>query len=110
MATHHATPGEIVDLLSWADDLTTEKNKAIAKTEHFELARLMLPAGKIMAEHQVPGPAIIHCIKGQVEIGCASSNKTLTSGQLLFLAPAAPHSVTALRDAIVVLTIIFKNQ
>jgi len=27
MATHHAAPGEIVDLASWADDLPNEKQR-----------------------------------------------------------------------------------
>jgi hypothetical protein len=34
MATHHANSGEIVDLATWADDLPTDKSKAIAKIEN----------------------------------------------------------------------------
>ena len=40
MAMHHAAPGEVVDLASWADDLPGEKTKAIVKTDTLELARL----------------------------------------------------------------------
>jgi len=29
MATHHASPGEIVDLATWAQDVPNEKTKVI---------------------------------------------------------------------------------
>lgn len=33
MATHHASPAEIVDLGTWAQDVPYEQTKAIVKTE-----------------------------------------------------------------------------
>ena len=42
MATHHANPGEIVDLQTWAADLPKEHTKAIAKTDDMELIRIVL--------------------------------------------------------------------
>jgi hypothetical protein len=44
MAKHHALPGEIVNLDTWADDLDDEKTKAIVKTDEMELARSLDPS------------------------------------------------------------------
>ena len=109
MATHHAAPGEIVDLATWAQDVPHEKTKVIAKTDEMELVRLVLPAGKEFAGHKVSGPCVIHCITGEVECPAMGTTQALTSGQLLYLMPDEPHSVRAVVDSVVLLTIVFKD-
>jgi quercetin dioxygenase-like cupin family protein len=108
MATHHAAPGEIVDLATWAQDVPNEKTKVIAKTDEMELVRLVLSAGKEFADHKVSGPCVIHCITGEVECPAMGTTQALTSGQLLYLMPGEPHSVRAVVDSVVLLTIVFK--
>ena len=108
MATHHASPGEIVDLAIWAQDVPNEKTKVIAKTDEMELVRLVLPAGKEFADHKVSGPCVIHCISGEVECPAMGTTQALTSGQLLYLMPGEPHAVRAVADSVVLLTIVFK--
>jgi quercetin dioxygenase-like cupin family protein len=109
MATHHASPGEIVDLATWAQDVPNEKTKVIVKTDEMELVRLVLSAGKEFADHKVSGPCVIHCITGEIECPAMGATKALTSGQLLYLMPGEPHSVKAIADSVVLLTIIFKD-
>jgi quercetin dioxygenase-like cupin family protein len=108
MATHHASPGEIVDLATWAQDVPNEKTKVIAKTDEMELVRLVLSAGKEFADHKVSGPCVIHCITGEVECPAKGTTQALTSGQLLYLMPGEPHAVKAVVDSVVLLTIVFK--
>jgi len=108
MATHHASPNEIVDLIAWARDLPAEKTKVIVKTDEMELARLVLPAGNELPDHKVPGPVVIHCIKGRIELTAMGVTKALTSGQLLYLMPGELHSVRAISDSVILLQIIFK--
>ncbi|MEC4747624.1 hypothetical protein [Methylomicrobium sp. Wu6] len=108
MATHHASPGEIVDLATWAQDVPNEKTKVIAKTVEMELVRLVLSAGKEFAGHKVSGPCVIHCITGEVECPAMGTTQALTSGQLLYLMPGEPHAVRAVVDSVVLLTIVFK--
>src|SRR5450759_1986070 len=107
MATNHAAPGEIVALATWAQDVQNEKTKVVAKTDEMELVRLVLPAGKEFAGHKVSGPCVIHCITGEVECTAMGATQVLTSGQLLYLMPDEPHSVRAVVDSVVLLTIIF---
>lgn len=109
MATHHASPGEIVDLATWAQDVPNEKTKVIVKTDEMELVRLVLPAGKEFADHKVSGPCVIHCITGEVECPAMGTTQALTSGQLLYLMSGEPHAVRAVVDSVVLLTIIFKD-
>lgn len=108
MATHHASPAEIVDLDTWANDIPNEQTKAIVKTEEMELARLVIPAGKEIPTHKVSGPIVVHCINGKIEFTAMGTTQMLISGQLLHLLPDEPHSLKAVEDSIVLLTIIFK--
>lgn len=108
MATHHASPAEIVDLDTWANDIPNEQTKAIVKTEEMELARLVIPAGKEIPTHKVSGPIVVHCIDGKLEFTAMGTTQVLISGQLLHLLPDEPHSLKAVEDSVVLLTIIFK--
>ncbi len=109
MATHHASPSEIVDLETWAQDLPNEHAKTIVKTHEMELARLVFPAGGEFPEHRVSGPVVIHCVKGEIEFTAMGATQILKPGQLLYLMPDEPHSLRALTNAVVLLTIIFKG-
>ncbi len=108
MATHHASPSEIVDLETWAHDLPSEHAKTIVKTHEMELARLVFPAGGEFPNHKVSGPIVVHCIKGKIEFTAMGATQTLKPGQLLYLMPDEPHSIRAIEDTVVLLTIIFK--
>lgn len=108
MATHHASPAEVVDLETWAQDLPNEKTKAIVKTDEMELARLVIPAGKEIPTHKVTGPIIVHCISGKIELTAMGETQVLLPNQLLYLMPDEPHLVKAVEDSVVLLTIIFK--
>lgn len=108
MATHHASAAEIVDLSTWAQGIPNEQTKAIVKTDEMELARLVIPAGKDFPNHKVSGPIIVHCINGEIEFTAMDTTQVLTPGQLLHLLPNEPHSIRAVEDSVILLTIIFK--
>ncbi len=109
MATHHANPGEIVDLQTWAADLPKEHTKAIVKNDEMELIRIVLPAGKGIPNHNAPGPLTIQCVSGKVAITTMGTTQELNYNQLLHLMSAEPHSLKAIEDSVVLLTIIFKK-
>lgn len=109
MATHHAAPGEIVDLASWADDLPNEKTKVIIKTDQIELARLVIPKGKEYPNHKVSGPTVIQCIQGKIELTAMGTTQELHPGQLLYLMPGELHSLIGMEDAVILLTILITS-
>jgi quercetin dioxygenase-like cupin family protein len=109
MATHHAVPGEIVDLASWANDLPNEKTKVIIKTDEMELARLVVPQNKEFPNHHVPGAIVVHCVQGKIELTAMGKTQELQEGQLLYLMPGEPHSLKGIEDAVIVLTVFLKR-
>jgi len=109
MATHHAAPGEIVDLASWADDLPNEKTKVIIKTNDIELARLVIPKGKEYPNHKVSGPIVVQCLQGKVELTAMGATQELHSGQLLYLVAGEPHSLKGVEDSVILLTILLAS-
>ena len=107
MATHHASPGEIVDLHTWAQELPHEHTKAIVKTDEMELARLVIQAGKEFPNHKISSTIVVHCVKGEIEVTVSGAIQALKSDQLIYLLPNEPHSVRAVVDSVVLLTIFF---
>lgn len=110
MATHHANPGEIVDLQTWAADLPKEHTKAIVKTDEMELIRIVLPAGKGIPNCKVTGPITIQCVSGKIAVTTMGATLQLNYNQLIHLTPSEPHSLKAIEDSVALLTIIFKNE
>ena len=109
MATHHAAENEVVDLETWANDIPTEKSKVIARIDEMEIARIVLKTGEVFPEHQVTGPVTVHCIKGETNFTSIGITQTLSPGKMLYLNPNQPHSLKAVSDSVLVLTIVFKR-
>lgn len=107
MATHHAAPGEIVNLATWADDLPEEHSKVIAKTGSMELARMVIPPGEPIENHYVDGPLVVHCVSGCLEVVAMGRTQEIGGGELLYLEAGERFTLRARRKAIVVLTFIF---
>ncbi|MFC0200322.1 cupin domain-containing protein [Paracoccus rhizosphaerae] len=107
MALKHAKPGEVVDLGPLGNGLANARTSAIVRTPSFEAVRLIVPAGSEIPAHQVPGRIMLHCIEGRVRIGLAAGPAELDEGEWLYLEGGEPHSVEGVRDASLLLTILF---
>ena len=73
-----------------------------------ELVRLVLARGKKIPNHKLLGPITVHCIKGKIEFTAIGATQKLKKDELLHLMPAEPHSVKAIENTVILLTIIFK--
>ncbi|MBS0232282.1 MAG: cupin domain-containing protein [Proteobacteria bacterium] len=105
MAMHHAKAGEIVDLRSSGSSLKDMKTAAITKTKQFEAIRLIVHAGDEIPQHKVSGEITLHCLEGKVELGLAPAPIILTAGEWVYLESRAPHSVKAIENSSLLLTI-----
>ena len=110
MATHHAAPGEIVNLETWAEDLPEEHSKIIARIEQMELARLVLPAGEVVGKHHIDGPLVIHCLSGAVDITALGQERNLGSGELIYLPAGEKFTMTARHHSLVLITFVFVSR
>lgn len=110
MALQHAAPGDVVNLRPLGDRLREIRTHAIAKTVSFEAVRLVVPAGRTIAEHKVAGPIMLHCLEGRVELGLAGNVLSLGAGDWTYLEPGEKHSVRGIDDSSLLLTILFSDE
>jgi quercetin dioxygenase-like cupin family protein len=107
MAIPHAQPGQIIDVRPLGKAIPSTKTATLAKTSSLELIRLVLPAGKAIAEHNVAGEVTVQCLEGSVEFKALGTSQQLNAGQLLCLPGGEPHAVKSLQDATLLVTILF---
>jgi quercetin dioxygenase-like cupin family protein len=105
MALHHARPGETVHLASVVSD-DDAKTSALIKTDSFEAMQLVLRAGEEISNHSVPGYAIVHCLEGRAILKTAEPIQ-LAAGDWLYFDRGQKHSVSAIEDSSLLLTVIF---
>jgi len=79
---------------------------ALAKTEHMELIRLMLPKEKPMPEHRVDGELTLLCLEGEIALDAHGRTTILHPNEMVYLAGGEPHAIRANRDAVALLTIL----
>lgn len=107
MAISHANSGEAVDIRALGAKLTTSQTIALFKSKNLEVMRLVLPKGKGMPMHHVQGDVTMQCIEGSIAVVVDGQSKPLEAGQLMYLSGGVPHSLTAVADASVLVTIAF---
>lgn len=105
MALHHLASGEIANLLHQGGDALSMQSVALFKSEQMEVIRLRLPLGRTMPMHQVAGEITVQCLEGVLDFETPEGVQRLHAGQLLFLRGGVPHSLLAVEDTSVLLTI-----
>jgi quercetin dioxygenase-like cupin family protein len=106
MALNHARAAEKIHLTSVA--VPAARTSAVVKTDAFEAVQLVLRAGDEIANHSVPGYATIHCLEGLVLLR-ADEELQLAAGDWLYLDRGQEHSVSALQDSSLLVTIMFEQ-
>jgi quercetin dioxygenase-like cupin family protein len=107
MAIRHAKAGETVDLRPLGGSLKDATTKALVKSGTFEAVRLIVKAGRTIAEHAVPGAITLHCLEGHVRIDLPDAVVDMPAGQWIYLDGNTRHSVTGIEDSSLLLTILF---
>ena len=105
MAMSHANSGEALDIRPLGAGLSASQTVALFKSKNLEVMRLVLPAGKGMPMHSVQGDITLQCMEGSIALAVDGQNKELRAGQLMYLSGGVPHSLTAVADASVLVTI-----
>lgn len=110
MALEHLLPMQPVDLHPLESGLADAKSIALFKSEQLEVIRLVLPAGKTLAPHRVDGEITLQCLAGEVEVEAEGEKTQLRAAQMLYLRGGASHSVTAIRTASLLLTVVLRGS
>ncbi|WP_445666057.1 cupin domain-containing protein [Fodinibius sp. AD559] len=110
MAQRKINPAEVVNLYTPPSDLPEDATLALMKTKDMEAIRMVLPKEKDITEHSVDGQISVQCLEGKTEFSVEGEKHVLTSGDWLYLKRNQPHSLRAIRDSILLVTILFLNE
>jgi quercetin dioxygenase-like cupin family protein len=112
-STRFAGPVVSLDLPDLASALRSEPHPARdghrqAGLVHRGPLRLLLftfePGGHL-PEHRAPGHVVIHCLRGELDVEASAVHHRLSGGEALVLEPDVPHSVEAVAESEMLLTV-----
>ncbi len=109
MAIPHASPGMPVDLPIREESQSEARTTALVKNDTFEAIRLVARKGhEVCHNHRVEGMITVHCLEGRIAFTADGDTRELAAGHWLYLTGGVPHTITALEDALVLLTVMFR--
>jgi quercetin dioxygenase-like cupin family protein len=100
MAATHTPSGSVVTVGPDGPGQST----AVVSAPSLKVARLVVPAGKDIAEHSAPGDITVHCLAGAIDFTAEGRTTRLGPGQLLYLGAGVRHALRGVEDAIVLVT------
>jgi len=109
MSLPHATSGDLIDIAPLGDKFEGAVSHAFLKTDHIELMRLVLPAGKSMPEHWVEGEVTLQCLEGAFDLDAQGKRQTVHVGEMVYLGRRVPHALYAQGNTSVLMTVLL-NQ
>ncbi len=110
MALPHASSGQLIDVRPLGSQLSSAPARAILKTPGLELMRMVLAAGKSVAEHAVPGEVTIQCLEGRVELSAHGNTLLMRAGDLVYLEGGVAHALHAQEASSLLVTILLKQK
>jgi quercetin dioxygenase-like cupin family protein len=80
------------------------QSATLMKSAGLELIRLVIPAGKEIPPHRVPGEITVQCLEGHVAFEHDGHSIDLHAGDLLHLCPQESHALKGIVDSSVLVT------
>lgn len=106
MAIPHAEPNQVVSVVPLGLDLAATKTRTLIKTEHMQVIRLVVPAGKEIPAHDAPGEITVQCVEGRVAFTAAGRTQEIGPGQLVYLTAGETHALRGVEDSSLLVTIL----
>ncbi|SNR95026.1 hypothetical protein SAMN05192560_1930 [Methylobacillus rhizosphaerae] len=110
MSIQHCVPGEIIDISPFGDNFDTATSATLIRESHLEVFRFVLKAGKATPEHIAAGALTIQCVEGDVELASCGQTQVLKASTLVYLRAGDPHTVKALTDSTLLITILLERE
>jgi quercetin dioxygenase-like cupin family protein len=105
MAQPHTESSQVIRIAPLGAQLAGASTTAILKARQLEVVRVVLPAGKTLAQHRVPGEITLQCIEGAVQLRTEGAVQELRAGDFVHLQGGAHHELLGLEAASLLLTI-----
>lgn len=107
MALHHAASGELIDIRPLADTtLRWAKSRALFKTEHLEVSRIVLKTDEEVPTHEAPGDTTIQCLDGTFEANVGGRTQSMQPGALVCIARGERFSIKATATSSFLMTMV----
>src|SRR4051812_48851077 len=106
MALHHAASGELIDVRPLGRELRSTTSRALFRSQHLEVLRMVLPAGQSVPPHEVAGELTAQCIEGSIEFTAAGTVHTMRQGDLVCLTGCEDYAIKALEDSSCLVSIV----
>jgi len=110
MSQSRPAPGDLIDVRPLGDGLVDTASIALARSNDFEVMRLILPKGKSIPEHRVAGELTLQCLEGMVEVQALDRTQHLQAGHMLYLEGNTPYALYAPENASVLMTVVRKDN
>lgn len=102
----------VTDLQALADGLLAQAAEsargrathAVVQGERLRVMAMALRAGESLGEHDSPPAATLQVLRGEVSLSHGEESQTLRAGELSEI-PDGRHDLSAVTDAVVVLTV-----
>ncbi|HQW20525.1 MAG TPA: cupin domain-containing protein [Rhodocyclaceae bacterium] len=109
MSIPHAASGELIDVRPLGTELRQHGSKTLVRADHLEVFRFALLAGKATPEHRASGAITIQCLEGVVEFVAHGRQQILRAGSMVYLSDGEPHTVLALEDSSLLITVLLRR-
>ncbi len=108
-----ASPVQVFDVATVVESLRNEAHEAkdghrqvtIGRHGPVTLIVMTFEEGGLFKEHAADGVVTIHVLGGRLEVTLEAETLELVTGQLVTLAPSLPHSVRALEQSEMLLSV-----
>ena len=98
-------PVEVVEVAGDESVFTNLKKTLLVKSDRVKVIRMELPATSTLPKHKAPGELTVHCLSGKIEFTVMGNTHQLDGGNLIYVPASEPHSVLAVEDSVMLLTI-----
>lgn len=108
MGLPHCVAGEVMNLVQPKEEFPADKSIALVKTEAIEVIRMVLPKGKEIPTHSVPGEITVQCISGLLSFFVEGEAREMQRADWLYLSANQEHALAAKEDSVLLVTIILR--
>lgn len=109
MSIPHAGSGELIDIRPLAGDLSKTSSITLVRADHLEVFRFVLTAGKSTPEHKAAGAITMQCLEGSIELKAHGKIQKMRAGSMVYLSDSEPHSVKAIENSSLLVTILLRR-
>ena len=106
MAIAHSNSGSLVNVQPLGSGLATAKTSTLLKTDKLKIVRLVVCKGNEIPTHKARGEITVQCLEGRVAFTVQGQTRDIAAGQLIYLATGEPHSLKAIEDSSLLVTIL----